>query len=447
MGQWLRFINAEGSFATVFVIYTGGAFLTGLALLLGANDFEISILAAIPFLAQTAQIVAAYLVDKSGKRKNMTIWSLFAGRQLWWLVIPVLFLHVDWKLEALIVAVVLSNLLVMLATPGWLSWMADLVPGNMRGQYFATRNVYVSISTIAATVLGGFFIDQFRHEGRELEGFTILIGLAAVFALIAVLILNRLPDRPAKEIRTTISRSHLLEPLRNREFSRLLKVFLVWNVAIGISAPFFVPHMLNVLKMSFTQISLYSGASALVAILLNKPWGKVIDRFGCKPVVAFCAFGIAVIPMLWLIPRQGHLNILIFESIYSGFLWAGFNLAAFNIPIANSPQKGRTTYLAMFSVITGLAFFAASLIGGLLAQNWRDFSWIVGNQVVINYHLVFALSGILRLLSAFLVLSFKEPEEKGIPIMIQFIGYSILRRLSIGRQIFPWFLKSISGGN
>jgi len=427
-------------------MFTGGAFLTGLALMFGANDFEIALLAAVPFLSQIVQILSAYLIDRTGKRKSFTVWGSIIGRQIWWLVIPLLFVNTPWNLELLIMLVIFSNVSVMMATPGWLSWMSELVPQRTRGRYFGVRSIYVSIATITAMIVGGMIIDEFRSYGDEHAGYAVIIGIGAAFALAAVLILRRLPDKSAEQIKSASQSGHLFEPLRNNSFRRLLKVFTMWNFAIGISAPFFVPHMLGNLKMSFTQISIYTSAAALIAVILNKSWGKVIDRFGCKPVIGFTAFGIAFIPMLWFFPRAGHLNVLIFEVIYTGFLWAGFNLAAFNIPIANSPREGRTVYLAMFSVVTGLSFFIASILGGAIAHNWVDLHWHIGNQIIVNYHLVFAISSILRLFAAFLVLTFKEPKEKGIPIMIQFVGYSILRRLSIGRQLFPWFLKRNGNG-
>ena len=61
---------------------------------------------------------------------------------------------------------------------------------------------------------------------------------------------------------------------------------------------------------------------------------------------------------------------------------------------------------------------------------------------MVNYHLLFAISSGLRLLSALLFLSFHEPKEKGIPIMIQFVGSAVLKRMSGGRQIFPGCRRS-----
>jgi MFS family permease len=170
----------------------------------------------------------------------------------------------------------------------------------------------------------------------------------------------------------------------------------------------------------------------------------VIDRLGSKPVLVFCAFGISIIPLIWLFPRAGHLWLLIPEDIYSGMLWTGFTLAAFNIPIANSPKESRTRYLAMFSVVTGLGFFVSSLIGGIIAQNLNQVRWQIGNQTIINYHIMFIITAVLRFAAAFLSLSFHEPNEKQVPAMLHYMGYSALKWLAPGRQIAVWFSKAKS---
>ncbi len=440
--RWLTFITLEAAFANVFIVLTGGAFLTGMALMLGANDFEIGLLGAIPFMAHAFQLFSAYLVDRTGRRKAITIWSSVAGRQIWWLIIPLLILGWHWSLGAFLAVFVLSSVSMMIASPAWMAWMADIVPPRIRGRYFGQRNNAVAIATALTAIVGGIALDRFRGMDREALGFATLVGTACLFAAAAVALIARLPERKASSGTVGFSLSHFLEPLEDRNFRRLLKVFAAWNFSIGIAAPFFAVHMLNVLRMSFTVIALYTTLTALVAISTNRIWGKLIDRFGSKPVIAVCAFGISVVPLIWWIPRPDFLWILAIEGIYSASLWAGFNLAAFNVPIANSPRKRRTVYLATFSVVTGFAFFAASLLGGALAEGWSDFHWPIGWQVVVNYHLLFAISAGLRILSALLFLTFHEPREKGIPVMIQFMGYAALKRISLGRQIFPDLLRS-----
>jgi MFS family permease len=443
--RWLFYIAVEAGFSSVFIVLSGGAFLTGLALMLGANDFEIGFLAAIPFLAQVAQLFSVFLVNRVAARKLTTSIGFLIGRQIWWIMILVLFLPISRRLEVLLAIVIVSSLTTMLAAPAWLSWMAELVPERVRGRYFARRSIAVAVATVTATIGGGFILDHFRILNNDTIGFAIIIAIGGIFALAASWMLNKLPDKPRQSSPANPGLANLLEPLQNRSFRHLLLGFFFWNLAIGISAPFFVPHMLGNLSMNFTMIALYSSAAALVAVALNKPWGTVIDKFGCKPVIALCAFGIALIPLIWLLPRKGFLWILVFESIFSGALWTGFNLAAFNIPIANSPRDKRTIYLAMFAVITGLGFFIASIIGGILAKQWVFLHWQIGKQVIINYHVIFIISSFLRFMAAGLLSTFHEPAEKGLPIMLNFMGYSVLKKLSVGRQIHPWFRRNIIG--
>ena len=434
-------MTLEGAFATVFIVFSGGVFLTGLALMWGANDIEIGLLAAIPFLAQAAQLLSAYFISKTGQRKSVVFWGIAIGRQLWWILIPLLFVNGEWRLYALIGLVIFSSISVMISTPGWLSWMADLVPERIRGRYFGVRSAAVSVATILATICGGLIIDKFKNSGHEQPGFAIIIGIAAIGALAAILLMNKLPDTSIGLFKLNMNLSLILEPLKDRNYRFLIKVFFLWNMAIGLGAAFFIPHMLNNLHMNFTQISMYLSLAALTAILLNKPWGSVIDKFGCKPVIAICSFGIVLVPLIWWLPRPDFLWIFVFEAIYSGALWTGFNLAIFNIPIVNSPKDKRIVYLAMFSVVTGIGFFIASLIGGVLAENLNHIRWHIGKQTGVNYHILFTASAVLRFAAALMALRFKEPHEKRIPIMIQFMGYSILKRLSVGRQLFPWALN------
>jgi MFS family permease len=436
--RWLTIASVEGAFANVYTILTGGAFLTGLALYLGANDVTIGLLAALPFLAQTAQILSAYLVDRTGRRKSITLWAAVAARQSWWLIVPLLFLPVTWGLEALLVIVTFSGVAIMISTPAWMAWMADLVPERIRGRYFGFRSAAVAVTTLSATIVGGLILDYFRKSGQDHIGFAVIIGTAGVFALAATILLNKIPDRPPHQIRVPFQWSRLIEPFKDKRYRRLLEMTLAWNLAIGISAAFFAAHMLTNLGMSFTQISLYSCLASLVAVGLNRPWGNLIDRFGSKPVLVFCALGIALVPMIWWIPRADSLWILWFEAVYSGALWTGFNLAVFTLPIASSPREGRTMYLAMFSVVTGVAFFTSSTAGGILAESWSHVHWSMGKQTVVNYHLLFALSSLLRAMAAVFFMTFHEPQGKPLPIMVHFMGDAVLGQLSHGRRILTW---------
>jgi MFS family permease len=432
-------IVREGALTNIFVVLTSGAFVTGLALMLGANDFEIGLLTALPYLAQATQPLSILLPGLANNRKWLSIWGITVGRQIWWLVIPLLFFKSGWALAGFLTLLTFSAAAIQIVTPVWLSWVSDIVPREIRGRFFGSRSAWIAATTLVFSILGSLVLDWTKAGGRQELGFAIIVAAAAVAAFMGSMVLNRVSDvLPAASL---AGRAHpgggWARPIKDVEFRRILRVFGFWYFAIGISAPFFSPHMLLNLKMSFFLIGMYSAVSAIVAITANRPWGTLIDRFGSRSVMTFCAAGIGFIPLIWLLPRPDFLWVLAIESVYSGLLWAGMNLASFTLPIDKSPQDDRTYYLAWFAAVTGLTFFAASILGGLLAESLSDFVWKVGKQTFVNYHIIFVISAILRIASARLMLVLTEPAERRIPMMVQVIGHEVLKMLPLGRQTMP----------
>lgn len=428
----------EGAHANLFIVLTGGAFLTGMALYLGANDLEIGVLAAAPFLMQSAQLLSPYIFREPVASRGRITLALAISRLLWIAVIPLLLVDGSWRLPMLISVVLLSGFLTMIASPGWLSWMAEIVPERLRGRFFSRRNMALAATTVAGTVLASLVLDWTRSRDHEGAGFAVIMLIAIAGSFLAWRAMSRIPEsrKPVRSQRQ--SRPNLLAPLRDRMFRQVLVVFGMWNVAVGLSAAFFAPHMLTNLKMSFFQIGLYSCGTALAGIVSSRLWGSLIDRYGSKPVLNICAFGISLIPVIWLFPQEHTVWILIPEAAYSGLLWAGFNLAAFTLPLDRSPRTDRTVYLSVFAAATGISFFAASILAGIIAEWLSDWSVVWEGLALINYHILFIASAVVRLATAGLIATYHEPSEMRLPVVIQLMGYAVLKRMSIGRQLFPF---------
>ena len=425
----------EGAHANIFIVMTGGAFLTGIALLFGANDFELGLLTAIPFALQSAQLLSPYLFKNPLKIRMQVANTLVVSRSLWLGVIPLLFFPSIWSLYILIAITALSSILTMVSSAAWLSWMAEVVPQRVRGRFFSRRNAAVAATTVIGTILGSLILDWARSNNQESMGFTAIMLLAVLGGLFAWRAMHSVADIEQNKLKERTFKVDLLMPIRDSKFLKILFVFAVWNFAIGISAAFYAPHMLLNLKLSFFQIGLYSCSAAITAIISSRFWGKFIDKFGSKPILNLCAFGICMIPLVWLFPKQSTTWILIPESLISGVLWSGFNLAAFTLPLDRSPKANRTVYLSVFATTTGLAFFTASILGGSIAEYFADWSTGITSFVFINYHLLFFISAILRIATAILITLFHEPSEVKLPIVVQFMGYAVLKRMSTGRQI------------
>jgi hypothetical protein len=64
----LGMLMADGMCSQVMGVFTGGAFLVAFALLLGASNFVIGLLAAVGPFSQMLQIPAIFLVDRTEHR-------------------------------------------------------------------------------------------------------------------------------------------------------------------------------------------------------------------------------------------------------------------------------------------------------------------------------------------------------------------------------------------
>src|SRR5699024_251877 len=63
----------EGLTAEAMVTLTGGTFLTALAVLLGASNFQIGLIAALPSLTNAFQILAIRLMQRYNNRRAIAV--------------------------------------------------------------------------------------------------------------------------------------------------------------------------------------------------------------------------------------------------------------------------------------------------------------------------------------------------------------------------------------
>src|ERR1700704_5917768 len=77
-----RALIKDAAWASLVGALYGGVILVGFALELGATPFIIGLLAAIPFLAQVAQLPAIALVERIRQRRSIAVSALTISRMV-----------------------------------------------------------------------------------------------------------------------------------------------------------------------------------------------------------------------------------------------------------------------------------------------------------------------------------------------------------------------------
>jgi MFS family permease len=430
----LRISTQEGIWATLHMVLTTGAFLTGFALMLGANDLHLAIIAAIPMLAQVFQLPGAYLVERSGHRKRITGVGSVLGRTCWLPMALIPWLGARHGLVLFMALYAISSLLMSASGPAWVAWMSDLVPKRIRGRYFGTRNRILGIVTIAASLSAGFFLDAARDRGLEAAGYMVLQLVAVSGGLLAFLMILRQPEPGYAPEPLPSPAEYLLRPLKHQGFRPVLIFFLYWLLAVGVSAPYFTAHLIKNMQWSFGLIATAGITTSALSIVCHPIWGRMVDRYGHRPVLILTSLGILHLPLYYAFcPYTWHWPVY-GNAVLAGVFWSGFNLALFNLLMSASPSQGRPGYVALFAALSGLVNFASSMLGGLLAHRLTEWQGLVFGVPFSNYQLLFLLSASLRVPGVALALRIHEPTAKSAVVLVRQAFIEIDRRIGFGRQ-------------
>lgn len=396
-----------------FVVTNNGTALTGYIKALGASDFVYSVIIALPLAANALQLVASYIMEKTKARRSMMLTYGFISRLMWLPVALVPFvvpMEMDVvRIWAVLVLITLSAGSGAFLSTAFNSMAADVVPLRIRGRYFGARYRLMMASGILAGLVFGWILDAYTQNGSML-GYGIVIAMAAIFGTLDIVCLVFVKTPPMVEDETGDAKEKapfskmLQEVFANKRYMRLILFATVWQFCVNLASPFFNVFCLNEVAMSYSEINLCAAISYYAGALLTVTfWGKLLDRYGSKPVLRLCCCIATVLPLLWQLAAPREFWIIPFSQMLSGIIWPAIELALQNMYFAQSPDKNRSVFLAVYFCLT-------QLIGAALAYSVGG--WLVDNVMVhlaqltqfslygppSQYKLLFLFSAVLRLL-------------------------------------------------
>jgi MFS family permease len=446
VGRGLRISVVEGLFATGHLALTGGMFLVGLALLLGATPFQIGLLAAIPSAATVFSLLSSPLVRRLGARRGLVVWTSGIGRALFAVLVPLLLLKAGVGMGVLLAVVVGYNVLLSVANTSWNSWMSDLVPELRRGRFFGMRNAVLGAVAMALTYAGGRALDWFKTFNPE-AGYGLAIGFGVLCGLASTVLLARQPEPPLVPRPRVPFRERVFGPLQEPQFRRLTVFMAVWFLTGTLASPFYLAHLIKNIEFPYTLVGVYAVVGGTTGILFQLAWGWIIDRFGPKPVTIICFALVGVMPLLWLVATSTFRLPIWIDGVLNGVAWTGANLGLLNmvLGIGDNPVR-KESYFAIFSVVVGLATFVASMVGGGVAQLLAGMRLHLLGRDFVNYHVLFLVTGILRFACLPLLVRVKERRSREVVKTIRILGTFALSRLNYGKGIFLQALRTRSRG-
>ncbi|MBE0430706.1 MAG: MFS transporter [Dehalococcoidia bacterium] len=395
VAKGLHNITWEGVTAMGLFSITTSGFLAAYALLLGCSNFQIGVLAAIPFLTQPVQLFIIPLVERIRRRKAIALLSWIPAQSAWiFIALIPLFLDIPSSNAAVMLLGIMAirGVFVSVTNCAWNSWIRDLVPQQVLGSFFARRQMWTNLAAMAFGLLAAFFVSYWegRAPGNEALGYTIILLFGAVFlGLASPLFMSRIPEplmQPAPAVKPSLF-STIASPLRDANYRHLVWFLFLWGLALNMSIPFFAVYMLVRLGLPLPWVIGFSILSQAFNILFLRIWGPLADRFGLKAILSVSVSLYLLVVLGWAfttMPDRHLLTIplLVGLHIFAGIAAAGASFTTATIGLKLAPQGEATAYLAVASLGASLGAGLGPLAGGYLGDFFSTrqvslvFTWI-----------------------------------------------------------------------
>ena len=388
----MKSITADGMAYSVMA-GLGDAYLPASLVLLGASDFWIGMLAALPQLfGGISQSISLSVLRLFRDRKLLVIAGSIFQALTWLPIIALLLWPGSLSVPLIIFFFSLGAGASLMINPVWSSWVADIVQPNERASFFANRNRLMQVMLFAATFGGGMILRDLQLHYAVATSFAIVFGVAFLARATTAVFHIRTAAVPYEiRLMNEIKTKHLfLLPSYRNELWFLAFVALM-NFAVQFSSPFFTPYMLHDLGMDVGTLGILTAISIIAKVVFFPYWGAAIDRFTNRTVLIATAFMAPLIPLLWLF--SGNFWMLAVFQVFSGFIWAGYDLAVFNSALSLVGRELRPSFISKYNAFSCIANAAGALAGGIFLTMCPGAS-ILGFSGIL---LVFLLSGVMRM--------------------------------------------------
>ena len=396
----------------IFFVYFGNA--------IGMSPFGWSLMGGVSSFLLAVQIVSARITQLLGHRKMLWFLCALTSRvvRLAGILVALWLWHGGSAHGCIVLigAVWVAAFFEALATPAWMSWLADIIPEHEQGGFWGRRAAWIGAAIICVVVPAGLLMDRVP-EARRLHTAVAIFIVAGVLGIADLVIHGTLPEPAMAAGEEGSFFTQLLAPLRDRGFRPWLAFSMVWWFGVTLGGSLAVLFFMDNLRI---KENLLGGQLALTAVwlvgsILTASWsGKLVDRVGPRRVLFWGHLFWSLLPAFWIFatPRTA-LVWLGMGSLVGGTSLTAADTASTKL-ITRYPQPAdRAMYLAVWSCLGSLAGGAGMLAAGAVLKALHNWTWAFMGWTFVAFHVLFVASVVLRLASVGIFLHrVKDPGEQ-----------------------------------
>jgi len=406
----------------------GGAIITAFIRALGGGGFFVGMADMTANVGAICQLATNRLLQAVGSRRIFCMLCLGGVRvvRIGLVLLPVIAATgaQSMALWCLVLILALGHTGGNIGHVSRLSWIADITPLSIRGRFLAKRDLVMGVVGLSVAILASRFLDLWGryHPQNVLTGYQVLCVFSVVcgFGSIVCFYLGREPLMRGPTKPQTFLGNFAL-PFHDREYRRFMWFNIHWSFGVGFAGGFFDFYMLTHLKLSITTVVLINAVGMLASLYCLPLWGRLIDRFGNRPLLTMCVLVKGAFPVMWIAagPDTWFLALLV---VLARSFNSAQRVATVNLALKLAPEDNRAMFLSMQRSTTGIARAISPVITGCVLKSFGDLTLDLGFMAFIALHAMFLTSATLRLTSLVWLLRIREPNVKAARRMIRVLS-------------------------
>lgn len=319
---------------------------------IGATDFQVALLTASPYIANTFTLL--WTEDVFGKgRVWYVVWPGALGRLI---LLGMFYVTAPLWYTAVIFAYMIVT---AIPFPSYASIMKTNYPDEHRGRLMAYVRVGIAVTWVAASALAGWVLEKDTYNYRY------IFPAAAIFGALSALQFRSIRVRREKRERASFAGpGHLLRPLRDGAFLRFVTVYSLFEFGLLMALPVFPLVLVDEVGISNLATGVYGSVFSSMWLLGFFFWGRQLDAHPVKRVLVLIFAIAAATPLLYLFTRDVYA--LGLAQAAAGFTFAALELTNYVVITRIASEGEVARYTAANIAIGGIRGATAPFLGTAL---------------------------------------------------------------------------------
>lgn len=276
-------------------------------------------------------------------------------------------------------------------TISWSPMMSNIIPQEMQGKFFGTRNALTGATTLLGTIFAGILLGKMPF----LPAFSVIFNISFIGTMVSLYYLNKHieplvpePGESKKQIRTCncplfqfdfkTTLSTLKDPVYGPMFTLTSCAIFVFHIGYSMAIPLYTLRQVQELLLDNSTIGLIATLTGLAALFGSYWGGHTSNRWGYRYVLLFSTLIAIIPPLIWA--ATPILPWLYLAASLWGFTGNAYMICFQFMVLAVSPFKDRSRFVAMNTVIGNLAGALGPVIGMFFTKT--PFVGIRGSLVI-----------------------------------------------------------------